>query len=140
VQDGAGRSARSAYLVGCDGGTSTVRKRLGIKLEGKGGIRSTRQVFFRSEQLYDRIPIGNGRHYYVADDKGGTFVVQGDRKEFTLNVALPEGADIEQECEPAWDSISTSGFLMFRIGNFIYCWPNAIASAACSSPAMRFIW
>ena len=97
MQNGVGRSARSAYLVGCDGGTSTVRKRLGIKLEGQGSIRATRQVFFRSEQLYDRIPIGKGRHYYVADDKGGAFVVQGDRKEFTLNVALPEGADVEKE-------------------------------------------
>ena len=70
MQNGVGRSARSAYLVGCDGGTSTVRKRLGIKLEGRGGIRATRQVFFRSEQLYDLIPIGKGRHYYVADNKG----------------------------------------------------------------------
>jgi 2-polyprenyl-6-methoxyphenol hydroxylase-like FAD-dependent oxidoreductase len=97
MQNGGDGSARSAYLVGCDGGTSTVRKRLGIKLEGQGGIRATRQVFFRSERLYDLIPIGKGRHYYVADDKGSAFVVQGDRKEFTLNVALPEGADVEQE-------------------------------------------
>lgn len=97
VQDGVGRSVLSSYLVGCDGGTSMVRKNLGIKLEGQGGIRSTRQIFFRSEQLYDLVPIGKGRHYYVADQQASAFVVQGDRKEFTLNSALPDGADIEQE-------------------------------------------
>lgn len=96
-QNGVGRSVRSSYLVGCDGGTSTVRKRLGIKLEGQGGIRTTRQIFFRSQKLYDLIPIGKGRHYYVADQQASAFVVQGDRKEFTLNSAVPEGADIEQE-------------------------------------------
>jgi 2-polyprenyl-6-methoxyphenol hydroxylase-like FAD-dependent oxidoreductase len=91
------KQLRARYLVGCDGGVSTVRKKLGIKLEGQGNIRATRQVFFRSEQLLERIPIGKGRHYYVADDTGGAFVVQGDRKQFTLNVALPDDADIERE-------------------------------------------
>lgn len=32
-----GRSLRSGYLAGCDGGRSTVRKQLGISFEGYGG-------------------------------------------------------------------------------------------------------
>jgi 2-polyprenyl-6-methoxyphenol hydroxylase-like FAD-dependent oxidoreductase len=95
--DGTQQAIRASYLVGCDGGKSTVRKSLGIKLEGQGNIRATRQICFRSEQFYERIPIGKGRHYYVADRESSAFVVQGTRKEITLNTALPEGADLEQE-------------------------------------------
>ncbi len=94
--DGTEETIRTSYLAGCDGGVSTVRKKLGIRLEGQGGLAQLRQVTFRSEELYDRIPIGKGRHYYVADDKNGAFVVQGSRKDFTLNIALPEDADLEQ--------------------------------------------
>jgi 2-polyprenyl-6-methoxyphenol hydroxylase-like FAD-dependent oxidoreductase len=95
--DGTQQSMRAAYLVGCDGGKSTVRKNLGIKLEGQGNIRAVRQICFRSERFYERIPIGKGRHYYLTDSEGSAFVIQGSRKEITLNTALPEGADLEQE-------------------------------------------
>ena len=95
--DGTQQSIRAAYLVGCDGGKSTVRKNLGIKLEGQGNIRAVRQICFRSEQFYERIPIGKGRHYYMTDSEGSAFVIQGTRKEITLNTALPEGSDLEQE-------------------------------------------
>jgi 2-polyprenyl-6-methoxyphenol hydroxylase-like FAD-dependent oxidoreductase len=95
--DGTQQSMRAAYLVGCDGGKSTVRKNLGIKLEGQGNIRAVRQICFRSEQFYEHIPIGKGRHYYLTDSEGSAFVIQGSRKEITLNTALPEGADLEQE-------------------------------------------
>jgi hypothetical protein len=56
-----------------------------------------RQICFRSERFYERIPIGKGRHYYLTDSEGSAFVIQGSRKEITLNTALPEGADLEQE-------------------------------------------
>jgi 2-polyprenyl-6-methoxyphenol hydroxylase-like FAD-dependent oxidoreductase len=95
--DGTQQTIRASYLVGCDGGKSTVRKTLGIKLEGQGNIRATRQICFRSESFYENIPIGKGRHYYVTDKEGSAFVVQGTRKEITLNTALPDGADLEQE-------------------------------------------
>jgi 2-polyprenyl-6-methoxyphenol hydroxylase-like FAD-dependent oxidoreductase len=94
--DGTEEIVRAGYLVGCDGGTSTVRKKLGIKLEGQGSIVEQRQLSFRSEELYDRIPIGKGRHYYVADMDGSVFVVQGSRKVFTLNTKLAEDADFKQ--------------------------------------------
>jgi 2-polyprenyl-6-methoxyphenol hydroxylase-like FAD-dependent oxidoreductase len=89
-------SVRGGYLAGCDGGISTVRKKLGIKLEGQGSLRQLRQITFRSEELYEKIPIGKGRHYYVADAEGSAFVVQGSRKDFTLNIAIDEDADLEQ--------------------------------------------
>lgn len=85
------RSYRASYLVGCDGGVSAVRKRLGIRLEGKGGLRELRQVIFWSEDLYEKIPVGKGRHYNFVD--GSVIVAQGDRKEFTLHTGLPEDTD-----------------------------------------------
>jgi hypothetical protein len=84
---------RCAWLVGCDGGASTVRKQLGIRLEGRGGIRQLVQVIFRADDLYKRIVTGKGRHYQFADAAGSSMVAQGTRKEFTLHSSLPPDTD-----------------------------------------------
>src|SRR5580658_3841760 len=55
---GVEETLRGSYLVGCDGGSSTVRKKLGIKLEGRGRIQQVCQVIFGSKDLYEKIPIG----------------------------------------------------------------------------------
>jgi 2-polyprenyl-6-methoxyphenol hydroxylase-like FAD-dependent oxidoreductase len=89
--DGGSASFAGRWLVGCDGGSSTVRKALGIALEGRGGIRELRQVVFDSRDLYDRIPVGKGRHYNFID--GHSIIAQGNRRQFTLHSALPEGTD-----------------------------------------------
>lgn len=94
--DGRTVEVRAPYLVGCDGGASTVRKGLGIKLQGQGSIRALRQISFYSDELYERIPIGQGRHYYFADKESASFVVQGSRKVFTMNAILGDDADVEQ--------------------------------------------
>jgi 2-polyprenyl-6-methoxyphenol hydroxylase-like FAD-dependent oxidoreductase len=91
--DGHQQVLRCGYLAGCDGGTSTVRKKLGIKLEGSGGLRELVQVIFRSEDLYERIVTGKGRHYQFADAAGSSMVAQGTRKEFTLHSSLPPATD-----------------------------------------------
>ena len=91
--DGRDETLRCDYLAGCDGGTSTVRKKLGIKLEGRGGIRDLVQVIFWSDDLYERIVTGKGRHYQFADAGGSSMVAQGDRKEFTLHSSLPPDTD-----------------------------------------------
>jgi len=81
----------ASYLVGCDGGASTVRKQLGIKLEGEGPLKHVHQIFFRSEQLFEKIAIGKGRHYYSPN---GAMIVQDDLKHFMLNVyEIQEGTD-----------------------------------------------
>ena len=95
--DGAAHRTRCRYLAGCDGGRSTVRRELGIALAGQGGLSELRQVSFRSEGLYDAIPIGQGRHYYLTGPENATFVVQGSRRHFTLNAVLPPDADLEAE-------------------------------------------
>jgi 2-polyprenyl-6-methoxyphenol hydroxylase-like FAD-dependent oxidoreductase len=86
---------RCDYLVGCDGGASNVRKTLGIRLEGRGGIRELVQVIFWSEDLYQRIVTGKGRHYQFADMAGSSMVAQGTRTEFTLHSSLPPDTDFK---------------------------------------------
>lgn len=82
---GAEVTFRSQYLVGCDGGTSTVRKQLGIALNGRGNIRQMTQALFQCDTLYDLIDIGHGRHYKVADDFASGIVCQDSCRHFMIN-------------------------------------------------------
>ena len=84
---------RCRYMVGCDGGGSGIRKQLGVKLEGQGGMRQLVQVIFRSDELYERIVTGKGRHYQFADPNFSSMVAQGCRTEFTLHSTLPADTD-----------------------------------------------
>lgn len=80
---------RAAYLVGCDGGTSAVRKELGIKLAGEGNLLSLRQALYRCDELFDRLPLGNGpgqgRHYHVADHQATQLIMQDSTRHWTLH-------------------------------------------------------
>lgn len=89
--DGAKRKFRASYMVGCDGGVSTVRKQLGIRLQGQGRLARQNQIFFRSEKLFRSIPIGVGRHYYSG---GWVLVVQDDLQHFMVNTTTDFGNDV----------------------------------------------
>src|SRR5579885_3364942 len=84
-QAGRTQTLRAAYLVGCDGGASTVRRKLGIKLAGEANIMQLRQALYRCDDLFERIPIGKGRHYHVADDRSTFLIVQDSTRHFTLH-------------------------------------------------------
>ncbi len=97
--DGTGETVRADYLAGCDGGTSTVRKQLGIGLHGRRSIGTLRQVFFRSDDLVEKVPrAGMARHFFVADTDarmiGTLVVVQDDQRHFAFHTALEEDADM----------------------------------------------
>jgi len=83
---------RAAYLVGCDGGASAVRKELGIGLSGEGNLLELRQALFRCDELFDRLPIGDGpgrgRHYHVADDKATFLIMKDSTRHWTLHAVL----------------------------------------------------
>jgi 2-polyprenyl-6-methoxyphenol hydroxylase-like FAD-dependent oxidoreductase len=89
--DGSTRKVRADYLVGCDGGASLVRRQLEIKLRGEGNLMQFRQALFRCDELYDKIPIGNGpghgRHYHVADEKSTFLIMQDSTSHWTLHSA-----------------------------------------------------
>jgi 2-polyprenyl-6-methoxyphenol hydroxylase-like FAD-dependent oxidoreductase len=86
--NGAAETIRAQYLVGCDGGSSTVRKQLGIPLQGEGRIRRLRQALFYCPDLYDNIPIGTGRHYHIAKPPLFPFIIiQDSKKHWTLHAS-----------------------------------------------------
>jgi 2-polyprenyl-6-methoxyphenol hydroxylase-like FAD-dependent oxidoreductase len=94
---------RSAYLVGCDGGTSPVRKELGIKLSGEGNLLGLRQALYHCEELFERLPLGNGpgkgRHYHVADNKATQLIMQDSTRHWTLHSMLETDAEMDRQFE-----------------------------------------
>ncbi len=94
---------RAAYLVGCDGGGSTVRKELGIRLAGEGNLMSLRQALYRCDELFERLPIGNGpgkgRHYHVADDKATQLIMQDSTQHWTLHSVVDSDEAMNRQWE-----------------------------------------
>jgi len=101
------RELRAAYLVGCDGGASAVRRELDIGLSGEGNLLTLRQALFRCDELFDRLPIagpsgrgpGHGRHYHVADDKSTFLIMQDSTRHWTLHSVR----DTDAEMQPAFE-------------------------------------
>jgi 2-polyprenyl-6-methoxyphenol hydroxylase-like FAD-dependent oxidoreductase len=92
--DGVVSEITALYMVGCDGGASVTRRQLGIKLAGEGNLLQLRQALYYCEDLYERIPIGKGRHYHVADDKATFLIVQDSTKHFTLHSVVDTDAEM----------------------------------------------
>ena len=101
--NGSIKTLRSAYLVGCDGGASPVRKQLGIHLEGEGNIARLRQGLFYCEQLYERLPIGNGpgrgRHYLVAGGPPTFMIMQDSTRHWTVHSAVESDGEMRRMFE-----------------------------------------
>ena len=94
---GPAETIRAAYLVGCDGGSSTVRKQLGIRLQGEGNIRKLRQALFHCPELYERIPMGQGRHYHIAEGPLFPFIIlQDSTRHWTLHAAAASDGEMAE--------------------------------------------
>lgn len=80
------------YLVGADGGGSTVRQALGIPLEGEPQVRDLVQAHFHCKTLFEHIPMG--AHYYRCDDRWSFLITQGDCAHFTLHAEAEDLAEM----------------------------------------------
>ncbi len=58
---------RAAYLVGADGARSTVRERLGIKMEGASGLAHFHNIVFRSPGLARKHALGPAVMYWLVN-------------------------------------------------------------------------
>jgi len=95
ANDAAEETIQASYLVGCDGASSTVRKQLGIPLQGEGNIQKLRQALFRCDDLYERIPMGKGRHYHIAEGPLFPFIIlQDSTRHWTLHAAASSDAEM----------------------------------------------
>jgi 2-polyprenyl-6-methoxyphenol hydroxylase-like FAD-dependent oxidoreductase len=103
--DGEAQDIRAAYLVGCDGGASAVRRELDIGLSGEGNLLGLRQALYRCDELFDRMPIGDGpghgRHYHVADNKSTFLIMQDSTKHWTLHSVV----DTDEEMKAAFERV-----------------------------------
>jgi len=95
LRDGSTAEISGLYLVGCDGGTSAVRRQLGIKLQGESNLLQLRQALYRCDDLFERIPIGKGRHYHVADAHNSFLIVQDSTRHFTLHSVVDSDDDMK---------------------------------------------
>ena len=101
--DGQSKTLMAAYLVGCDGGSSPIRKQLGIKLRGEGGILELQQALFYCEELFERLPHGNGpgqgRHYHRADAEHTFLIMQDSTKHWSLHATVPDAEAMKSKFE-----------------------------------------
>ena len=103
-----------------------------------------RQALFRCDELFDRLPIGNGpghgRHYHVADDKATFLIMQDSTKHWTLH---RDGRDRRRDEGAVREDRRRSGRLRDAVLQSVAAEPAArrqlSARAACSSPATRCI-
>jgi len=110
TRNGPDQTIRTAYLVGCDGGSSTVRKQLGIQLQGDGNIRKLRQALFHCPELYERIPMGKGRHYHIAE--GPVFRSSFSRTARATGLCMPP-----RQAMAKWRKFSRSRWGCRRVRN-----------------------
>ena len=101
--EGGTRRLRGAYLAGCDGGGSPVRRQLGIRLRGEGNLLQLRQALYRCDALFDRLPIGPGpgpgRHYHVADNQASFLIMQDSTRHWTLHAVVESDEAMKAQFE-----------------------------------------
>ncbi|MFC0385681.1 FAD-dependent monooxygenase [Muricoccus vinaceus] len=100
---GATRSIRAAFLAGCDGGSSAVRRQLNIRLRGEGNLLRLRQALYRCDELFARLPLGHGpghgRHYHVADDRSSFLIMQDSTRHWTLHAVVDSDEAMRRQFE-----------------------------------------
>jgi hypothetical protein len=78
-----------------------VRRQLGLKLQGEANLLQLRQALYRCDDLFERIPIGKGRHYHVADDRSTFLIVQDSTLHFTLHSVVDRDDEMKLMFEQA---------------------------------------
>lgn len=101
--NGSVETIHASYVVGCDGGASPVRKEIGIKLRGEGNMQQFRQALYRCDELFDRLPNGNGpgkgRHYHVADKEQSFLIMQDSTQHWTLHATVDSDEGMNAQFE-----------------------------------------
>ena len=82
------------YLVGCDGGRSTVRRGLDIGYEGTSNLASFVSVYFRAPDMINSHSFGHGNIFFpLHRDHRGFMLTWDDDKTYTYHLILNEGQD-----------------------------------------------
>jgi hypothetical protein len=94
---GAPFTVRSDYLVGCDGGRSMVRKKIGARLTGDEVVQRVQSTYLRAPGLYSRItkPDAWMSYLYNPERQGNLVAIDGRETWLLHNYLLPHEADFE---------------------------------------------
>ncbi len=96
------RSLRARYLVGCDGGSSSVRKQMGARLEGTAVIQRVQSTFIRAPGLAALIPDPRAWCCYSVNPRrcGTVFAIDGHETWLVhnhLNADEPEFDSVDRD-------------------------------------------
>jgi 2-polyprenyl-6-methoxyphenol hydroxylase-like FAD-dependent oxidoreductase len=91
VGTGATQQVRCDFLAGCDGGSSTVRDKLGFRLDGRAAVAHRYMIHFRSDARDLLQAFGVAWHYQTAR---GTLIAQDDKENWTLQTRPPPEVDV----------------------------------------------
>ncbi|MEO5598128.1 MAG: FAD-dependent oxidoreductase, partial [Novosphingobium sp.] len=88
---------RAQFLVGCDGGRSSVRRAMGASLHGDEVIQKVQSTFFRAPDLLQRLTPGPAwmSYLYTPERAGNLIAVDGQETWLLHNYLLPGEADFD---------------------------------------------
>ena len=110
LDDQSTQHIHARYMVGCDGGSSNVRKQMGAQLEGTAVIQRVQSTFIRAPKLRNLLPGKPAWCYYsVNPDRCGTvFAIDGQETWLVHNHLNPN--------EPEFDSVDRDASIRHILG------------------------
>lgn len=100
VATGRRETVRSLYLAACDGGTSPVRRQLGIRYNGRGKMRANVSFFFRSPEFLEAHGRGMANLYFVfSPDSFGVFTAIDGKELWNYQYYFLDPAKATQELD-----------------------------------------
>lgn len=100
-KNGERRRIRSRFMVACDGGTSRVRKALGVPMNGRGAMRANTSFFFRAPDFLKAHDLGVANLYFVfADDSFGVFTAIDGKALWNYQYYFLDPAKETQDLDP----------------------------------------
>ena len=111
------RTLRVRYVAGCDGGSSSIRKKIGAKLEGTEVIQRVQSTYIRAPELASLLPGKPAWCYYAVNTRrcGTAFAIDGHETWLVHNHLHPH--------EPEFDSVDRDASIRHILGvdaNFKY--------------------
>jgi 2-polyprenyl-6-methoxyphenol hydroxylase-like FAD-dependent oxidoreductase len=104
VASGRQESLRCDYLVGCDGGRSTVRQSLGIRYHGEGGeelnymMGRMQSTYIEAPGIYNVLKSQKSFHFQITNPEfRGAFITLDGKGKFLVFSKLDPGAEISTE-------------------------------------------
>ena len=110
LDSGAEQTLLARYLVGCDGGSSTVRKHMGAQLEGTAVIQRVQSTYIHAPALRALLPGEPAWCYYSVNPRrcGTVFAIDGRNNWLVHNHLNAE--------EPDFDSVDRDASIRHILG------------------------